>query len=96
MDAQEKFRARLAESRSLHPSWDDRYVATARARARACRVQVIPHTAEAITADLDANRIRLFLNEHGIVVRASGGQGRPSPPVPPTTAASLGESSRRV
>jgi hypothetical protein len=35
--------------------------------------QVIPHTVEAVTLDLRHNRIRLFLDENGIVARAHAG-----------------------
>jgi hypothetical protein len=37
------------------------------------RSQITTPDVEAITADLDPYRIRLFVNEHDIVVRAIGG-----------------------
>jgi hypothetical protein len=40
---------------------------------RGYQAQVIPATAEAVTLDLDARRIRLVLDEHNTVVRATAG-----------------------
>ena len=37
------------------------------------RDEVVPVSAEAVTADLDERRIRLFLDEHDMVARAAAG-----------------------
>jgi hypothetical protein len=75
MESQEVFEARLAEGHEFAPSLlgldcDD---AIERATERGFLVQVIPPTAEAITADLRANRIRIFLDDDGVVARARAG-----------------------
>lgn len=51
----------------------DREDAVSRTRERGFDPVVVPHTVEQITLDLRVNRIRLFLNETGTVVRASAG-----------------------
>jgi len=75
MRSQEDFKARLAEGHALAPSLVglDRDAAIERARGLGFDPQPIPATAEAITLDSNANRIRLFLDEDEVVIRAWGG-----------------------
>lgn len=75
MRSQEEFEARLAKGREFAPSLAglDREAAEEQAVKRGYRPQVIPSTAEAVTADLDSRRIRLFLDEHDLVVRSTAG-----------------------
>lgn len=75
MDSQRDFEAQLAEGHEFAPSLVglDRDAAIERATEHGYRIQVVPPTAEAITADLSANRIRLFLDEDGVVARARAG-----------------------
>lgn len=73
--SQEEFEARLAKGREFAPSLAglDREAAEEQAVKRGYRPQVTPSTAEAVTADLDSRRIRLFLDEHDLVVRSTAG-----------------------
>ena len=72
---QERFKARLGEGRAFAPSLVglERQAAIERATEHGFRPEAIPTTVEAITADLVSNRIRLFLDEDGSVVRALAG-----------------------
>jgi hypothetical protein len=74
VDAAE-FEARLAEGAALAPSLVglSREEATERVTERGFQADAIPPTAEAVTADLRASRIRLFLDENDVVVRAHAG-----------------------
>lgn len=71
----EDFKARIAEGTALAPDLVGliRQEAVERAIERGFDVQVIPAAAEAISADLASNRIRLILDEAEIVVRAWAG-----------------------
>jgi len=75
VDWQEDFEARLEEGRTFAPTLVglECDAAVERVTERGFDPQVVPHTAEAVTADLGANRIRLFLDEQGMVVRATAG-----------------------
>ena len=75
VESQGAFEARLAEGHKFAPSLvgidcDD---AIERATERGFQVQVILPTDEAITADLGANRIRIFVDDNGVVDRARAG-----------------------
>jgi len=75
VDSAEEFKARLAEGNKLAPSLVglNRDVAVDRVKGRGFEAQAIPATADAISADLAANRIRLLLDEDDTVVRAWAG-----------------------
>jgi hypothetical protein len=51
----------------------DREAAVRRATERGFEAHVVPHTDQAVTDDLKHNRLRLFLDEKGTVVRAHAG-----------------------
>ena len=67
--------ARLARGREFAPTLVglDRDVAVQQVAENGYQAEVIPATAEAVTLDLDSRRIRLFLDERNVVVRASAG-----------------------
>jgi hypothetical protein len=73
--AQEQARARQAEGVALAPSLVglDGEEAAARATELGFEAQVVPPDVDALTADLRANRLRLFLDENGTVVRVRAG-----------------------
>jgi hypothetical protein len=73
--AQERAQDRQAKGQALAPTLVglDGEEAVRRATEQGFEAQVVPHTVEAVTADLNHNRLRLFLNENGIVVRAHAG-----------------------
>ena len=74
MRSQEEFKARLAKGRDMAPSLIglDRDAALQQ-MAEGYRAEVIPATVEAVTLDLDPRRVRLFVDEHDRVIRASAG-----------------------
>jgi Potato inhibitor I family len=71
----EDFQARLAQGHEFAPSLVglDRNEAIERGIERNFQIQAVTPTAEAITADLSSNRIRIFLDDKGVVVRAQAG-----------------------
>ena len=73
--AQKRAQVRQAEGQALAPSLVglDGDEAARRASERGFEAQVVPHSVEAVTADLNHNRLRLFLDENGNVVRAHTG-----------------------
>lgn len=73
--AQERAQVRQAEGQALAPSLVglDGDEAARRATERGFETRVVPHSVEAVTADLNHNRLRLFLDENGNVVRAHAG-----------------------
>ena len=75
MQSQEAVEARLAKGRELAPSLVglDVNAAVQQVAAEGYRAQLIPWYAEAVTADLDSLRIRLFLDQDDVVARATAG-----------------------
>ncbi len=73
--SRENFEANLAKGSELAPSLVglDVNVAEQQVAAAGYHAQLIPWYAEAVTADLDSLRIRLFLDENDLVARASAG-----------------------
>jgi potato proteinase inhibitor type I family protein len=73
--SQEEFKARLAKGRAFAPSLVglEGDAPVQQVAKQGYQAQVIPATTEAVTLDLDSRRIRLFLDEHNIVVRATAG-----------------------
>ena len=73
--SQEASEARLARGREFAPSLVglDVNAAVQQVAAEGYRAQLIPWYAEAVTADLDSLRIRLFLDEDDLVSRATAG-----------------------
>ena len=76
MDTTEEFEARLRAAQEYAPSLiglDGREAKDLAVLEGYYRSQVITPDVEALTADLDSLRIRLFVNDLGVVVRVSAG-----------------------
>jgi hypothetical protein len=76
VDTTEELEARLRAAREFAPSLiglDGREAKDQAVREGYRRSQVITPDVEALTLDLDSLRIRLFVNDLGIVVRVSAG-----------------------
>jgi hypothetical protein len=73
--AQERARERQSEGQSFASSLIglDGKEAAYRARERGFEPQVVPHDVDAVTADFSLNRLRIFLDTQGMVVRAHAG-----------------------
>lgn len=73
--SEEEFRARLAKGREVASSLVglDLPAAVQRVAQKGYEAEVVPVDVEAVTLDLDSRRIRLFMDEHNVVVRASAG-----------------------
>jgi hypothetical protein len=76
MGASDDFSARLRAARELAPSLVGLPAAEAleaAVREGYPRSQVVTPDVDALTAELDSLRIRLFVDEHDVVVRATAG-----------------------
>lgn len=75
MRSQEDFEARLKRGSEFAPSLIglERDAAVQAVRAQGYQPKVVPTSVEGVTADLDSRRIRLFVDENGLVVQASAG-----------------------
>jgi hypothetical protein len=76
VETAEEFEGRLRAAQEFAPSLiglNGREAKELAVRAGYYRSQVITPDVEAITADLDSLRIRLFVDDLGVVVRASAG-----------------------
>ena len=76
MEKAEEFEGRLRAAQEFAPSLvglDGREAKDLALRQGYHRTQVITPDVEAVTLDLDSLRIRLFVDDRGVVVRASAG-----------------------
>jgi hypothetical protein len=75
VDSERDFMDRLAEGRALASSLVGlgRDAAVERAAERGFRTQAVSSSATVVTTELAPNRIRLFVDADGVVVRARAG-----------------------
>lgn len=75
MRSKDNFEANLAKGREFAPSLVglDVNAAVQQVAAEGYHPQLIPWYAEAVAADLDSLRIRLFLDENDLVARTTAG-----------------------
>ena len=75
MESHVDFEARLRSASEFAPSLigHRRDAAVQMVRARGFEPKVLPASVEAVTADLDSRRVRLFVDANDVVVQALAG-----------------------